>query len=63
MGLGRGDAAHVYNAAAAQRAQAQRSQVSATLRRRGVQVVDAPPHELPPALADTYLALKAAGRL
>ncbi len=54
---------HVYDAAAAQRAQAQRSQVSATLGRRGVQVVDAPPDRLPPALADTYLALKAAGRL
>ena len=32
-------------------------------RRRGVEVVDAPPDELPPALADRYLALKAAGRL
>jgi hypothetical protein len=26
-------------------------------------VVDAPPDRLPPALADAYLALKAAGRL
>ena len=33
------------------------------LRRRGVEVVDAPPDELPPRLADRYLALKAAGRL
>ena len=29
----------------------------------GVEVVDAAPDLLPPALADTYLALKAAGRL
>jgi hypothetical protein len=29
----------------------------------GAEVVTAPPADLPPALADTYLALKAAGRL
>ncbi|WP_268267538.1 hypothetical protein [Streptomyces kaniharaensis] len=29
----------------------------------GVTVLDAPPAKLAPALADTYLALKAAGRL
>jgi uncharacterized protein (DUF58 family) len=63
MAAGRGDAARIYDAAAAQRARAQRSRVSATLGRRGVQVVDAPPDRLPSALADTYLALKAAGRL
>ncbi len=63
MAAGRGDAAQVYDAAAAQRARAQRSRVSAALGRRGVQVVDAPPDRLPSALADTYLALKAAGRL
>jgi hypothetical protein len=28
-----------------------------------VEVVDAPPGRLPPALADAYLSLKAAGRL
>src|SRR6266700_1081317 len=60
MAAGRGDAAHVYDAAAAERARAQRTEVSAALRRRGVEVVDAPPERLPPALADTYLALKAA---
>ena len=32
----------------------------ALLRRRGVEVVDAPPDRLPAALADAYLALKAA---
>jgi uncharacterized protein (DUF58 family) len=63
MAIGRGDAASVYDAAAAGQAQARRRQLSALLGRRGVQVVDAPPDRLPPALADTYLALKAAGRL
>ncbi len=63
MAAGRGDAAAVDDAAAACQAQAQRSRVSAALARHGVQVVDAPPDRLPPALADTYLALKAAGRL
>jgi uncharacterized protein (DUF58 family) len=63
MAAGRGGAAGVYDAAAAQQARAQRRATSATLSRRGVQVVDAPPDRLPPALADTYLALKAAGRL
>ncbi|HUL99214.1 MAG TPA: hypothetical protein VLU24_07330, partial [Mycobacterium sp.] len=29
----------------------------------GVDVVDAPPEELAPALADKYLAMKAAGKL
>jgi hypothetical protein len=33
------------------------------LRRYGVQVVDAVPANLAPALADAYLGLKAAGRL
>ena len=33
------------------------------LRRHGVEVVDAPPEDIAPALADAYLALKAAGRL
>jgi uncharacterized protein (DUF58 family) len=59
----RGDVTSVYNAAAAMRAQAGRAQVSARLIRRGVQVVDAPPDRLAPALADAYLSLKAAGRL
>lgn len=53
----------VYGAAAAERARADRRRVTAALQRRGVEVVDAPPDELPPALADAYLALKAAGRL
>jgi uncharacterized protein (DUF58 family) len=63
MAAERGDVTAVYNAAAAIRAQAGRAQVSARLRRGGVEVVDAPPDGLPPALADAYLGLKAAGRL
>jgi len=63
MAAARGDAAAVYDAAAAERASAERARVSALLRRRGVDVIDAPPDRLPPALADAYLSLKAAGRL
>ena len=63
MASGRGDAALVYAAAAAAQAQAGRDQVSALLRRRGVAVVDRPPAAFAPAVADAYLALKAAGRL
>jgi uncharacterized protein (DUF58 family) len=59
----RGDATAVYNAAAAVRTQTGRAQVSALLRRHGVEIVDAPPDRLPPVLADAYLSLKAAGRL
>jgi uncharacterized protein (DUF58 family) len=59
----RGDAAAVYHAAAAERARAERARVAALLTRRGVDVVDAPPGGLAPALADAYLTLKAAGRL
>jgi uncharacterized protein (DUF58 family) len=63
MARGRGDAEAVYDAAAAERAMAERASAVARLGRRGVAVVDAVPDELPPALADRYLALKAAGRL
>ena len=63
MAAARGDAAAVYDAAAAERARSERARVSALLRRHGVEVVDAPPDRLPPALADAYLSLKAAGRL
>lgn len=63
MARGRGDAQAVYEAAAAERTMAERRHMTALLGRRGVSVVDATPDELPPALADRYLALKAAGRL
>ena len=57
------DPAAVYQAAAAERARAERARVAALLTRHGVDVIDAPPDRLPPALADAYLALKAAGQL
>jgi uncharacterized protein (DUF58 family) len=63
LAAGRGDAPGVYAAAAAERERTRRAHASALLTRRGVIVVDAPPERLPPALADAYLALKAAGRL
>ncbi len=63
LATGRGDAALIYSAAAAERARAERQRICAVLQRRGVTVIDAPPDRLPPALADAYLALKAAGRL
>ncbi|MDN3355542.1 DUF58 domain-containing protein [Actinomadura sp. DC4] len=63
MATARGDAAAVYDAAAAERAHADRRRVTAELRKYGVEVVDAPPEEIAPALADAYLSLKAAGRL
>ncbi|HEY2225827.1 MAG TPA: DUF58 domain-containing protein, partial [Actinomycetospora sp.] len=63
MAAGRGDAAAVYGAAAGQVALAERRDVAARLTRRGVEVLDAAPDDLAPALADRYLALKARGRL
>jgi uncharacterized protein (DUF58 family) len=59
----RGDLTAVYEAAAAERATVERRRLTAELRRYGVEVVDAPPDDIAPALADAYLALKAAGRL
>ncbi|MFE0511573.1 DUF58 domain-containing protein [Streptomyces sp. NPDC058964] len=63
MATARGDADAVYEAAAAAQAQAERHRTAEQLRRHGVTVVDATPDDLAPALADAYLALKAAGRL
>ena len=60
---GRADAARVYDAAAAERTRNERRELASRLRRTGIGVVDAPPEELAPALADHYLALKATGRL
>lgn len=59
----RGTSADAFAAAAAERGALERRAVAAALRRRGAEVVDVPPDDLAPALADTYLALKAAGRL
>jgi uncharacterized protein (DUF58 family) len=60
---GRSDAAQVYDAAAAERSRNERRAIASRLRRSGVDVVDAAPEEFAPALADRYLAMKAAGKL
>ncbi|GAA2954664.1 DUF58 domain-containing protein [Kitasatospora cinereorecta] len=59
----RGTVDAVYDAAAGTQTQVQRRRTADQLRRHGVVVVDATPHDLAPAVADAYLALKAAGRL
>jgi uncharacterized protein (DUF58 family) len=59
----RGELAEVSGAAAAERALLDAERVAAAIHRLGATTVTATPHELPPALADHYLALKAAGRL
>ncbi|MFF8293781.1 DUF58 domain-containing protein [Streptomyces sp. NPDC016309] len=63
MSTARGSAEAVYEAAAGTQTQAQRRRTAEQLQRHGVTVVDATPDNLAPALADAYLALKAAGRL
>ncbi|MET9411752.1 DUF58 domain-containing protein [Streptomyces sp. NPDC002935] len=59
----RGNIDAVYEAAAAAQAAAERQRTAEQLQRHGVTVVDATPDNLAPAVADAYLALKAAGRL
>jgi uncharacterized protein (DUF58 family) len=63
MATGGGSVEAVYDAAAAERVRTERGRMAALLRRRGVEVVEAPPETFAPAVSDTYLALKAAGRL
>ncbi|MFZ3306123.1 MAG: DUF58 domain-containing protein [Mycobacterium sp.] len=63
LAAGRADAAEVYDAAAAERSRNDRAAIASRLRHSGVEVIDAPPTELAPALADRYLAMKATGRL
>lgn len=63
MSAERGDTAAVYGAAAAEHDRLGRAEVCETLTRGGAHVIDAPPDELPPAVADAYLELKATGRL
>jgi uncharacterized protein (DUF58 family) len=63
LAAGRSDAAAVYDAAAAERARNERRAIASRLRRGGVEVVDAPPNEIAPGLADRYLAMKASGQL
>jgi len=59
----RGDRGAVYRAAAGERALLDLARVSAAIRQLGGDVVSASPADLPPALADRYIALKAAGQL
>jgi uncharacterized protein (DUF58 family) len=59
----RSDVIEVYGAASAARTRLDRERVTAVLTRAGVTVVDENPDQIAPALADTYLALKKAGRL
>ncbi|TCM37809.1 DUF58 domain-containing protein [Kribbella sp. VKM Ac-2568] len=63
MELERSDLIEVYGAASAARTRLDRERVTAVLTRAGVTVVDEAPDQIAPALADTYLALKKAGRL
>lgn len=59
----RGNRGEVYRAAAAERSMLDTERVSAAIRQLGGDVVTAAPADLPPALADRYIALKAAGLL
>jgi uncharacterized protein (DUF58 family) len=59
----RADRDSVYRAASAERAMLDTARVSAAIRQLGADVVTGAPDALPPALADRYIALKAAGRL
>lgn len=61
--LSRHNAADIFIAASAERELLDVETVRSRLRRGGVEVVDASADDLAPALADAYLALKAAGRL
>ncbi|WP_329495225.1 DUF58 domain-containing protein [Kitasatospora herbaricolor] len=63
LAAGRGTLDAVYAAAAAEQTRADRRRTAERLTRLGATVLDAPPTALAPALADAYLALKAAGRL
>jgi uncharacterized protein (DUF58 family) len=53
----------VYRAAASERTLLDTTRVSAAVRRLGGYVVTGSPADLPPALADRYLSMKAAGQL
>ncbi|PXA72690.1 DUF58 domain-containing protein [Cryobacterium arcticum] len=53
----------LYRAASAERTMLDSARVAAAVRQLGADVVTGSPEQLPPALADRYIALKAAGRL
>src|SRR5262249_20638440 len=54
LATGRGTLDAVYAAAAAERTRGRRAEVTSLLGRHGVDVVEADPETLPPALADRY---------
>ncbi|GAB19296.1 hypothetical protein GOEFS_080_00080 [Gordonia effusa NBRC 100432] len=59
----RGDSKATFDAAAAARSIEQRERMASAVGRLGVEVIDAVPDKLPPALADHYLTLKSRGLL
>jgi uncharacterized protein (DUF58 family) len=61
--LNRGNRSDVYRAASAEHALLDIERVATAIRQLGADVVTGSPADLPPALADRYIALKAAGRL
>ncbi|HET7305400.1 MAG TPA: DUF58 domain-containing protein [Segeticoccus sp.] len=63
MAADRSGAREVYDAAAAERTVALRQHTAETLRRMGLDVLDADPEDLPVRLADHYLLLKSQGLL
>lgn len=63
LAAGRADVPAIYAAAAAEKARSVRARVRTALSRYGVHVVEAPSATFAAAVADTYLDLKAAGRL
>ncbi|CUU59981.1 Uncharacterized conserved protein, DUF58 family, contains vWF domain [Parafrankia irregularis] len=63
LAAGHGDVTQVYAAAAAEQALLRRRELTAVLRQRGVEVVDVAPAQYATAVTDTYLTLKAHGRL
>jgi len=63
LAASRGGAGVLHTAAAAERGLSELRRVRAALTRYGVHVVDAPTETFASAVADTYLNLKAAGRL
>ncbi len=63
LATGRDGVDAVYDAAAAERTTLDRERVTRLMTSLGADVLDATPDALPGALADRYLALKAAGRL
>ncbi|GAA2745307.1 DUF58 domain-containing protein [Kitasatospora cinereorecta] len=63
LAAARGTVQDVYGAAAAEQTRTDRRRTADRLTRAGITVLDAPPTTIAPAVADAYLALKAAGRL